>query len=111
MGALVVNVAVNTLAFYLVSTFLPGFEVKNRKKLVIAAVVFSLLTYLALFLLVPLISATRVVIWLVSLLPFVGGVLAGASRLVATFLITITTSAILLMATGELVDDFRIRSR
>lgn len=108
-GALV-TVGVNTLAFYLISEVLPGFEMKNKKVALLIAIAYSILMFIGGLLVFPLAAIVSLGLALISFIPVIGPVIAGAGILVTTFLITFGLTFVMLIAIDKMMEDFKMRS-
>jgi len=108
-GALV-TVGVNTLAFYLISEILPGFEIRNKKVAFLVAIAYSILMFIGGLLVFPLAVFVSLGLAIIAFIPVIGPLIAGAGVLVTTFLITFGLTAIMLIIIDKMMEDFRMRS-
>jgi uncharacterized membrane protein YvlD (DUF360 family) len=108
-GALV-TVGINTLAFYMISEILPGFEIKNKKVAVLVAIAYSFLMFVGALLVAPLAVIVSIGLVLVSFIPFIGPLIAGAGILVTTFLVTFVLTVLMLILIDRMMEDFSMRS-
>ncbi|GAB4280501.1 MAG: hypothetical protein Kow0029_25140 [Candidatus Rifleibacteriota bacterium] len=110
MLSTVMTLGVNTLAFFIISKILPGFNIKNEKTAFLIAVAYSFLMFVAGFLVVPLTAIVAIFLAMVAFVPVIGPLLAGAGMLVTVFILTFCVSAILLIVIDKAMDDFEMTS-
>lgn len=108
-GALVA-VGVNTLAFYVISEILPGFDIKDKKVAVLIAVAYSFLMFLGGLLVLPFAAIVGLGLALVNFIPVIGPIIAGAGMIVTTFIITFVLTLIMLKIIDKMMDSFEMRS-
>ncbi|EKD83790.1 MAG: hypothetical protein ACD_39C00447G0005 [uncultured bacterium] len=108
-GALI-TVGVNTLAFYMISEMVPGFDIKNKKTALMMALVYSALAAIVWFAAIPITFMLGAVFAIIAFIPFIGPLLAGAGVFVTTFMLLFGLSACLLMLIDKMMDDFKMRS-
>ncbi len=108
-GALI-TVGVNTLAFYMISEMVPGFEVKTKKTAFLMALSYSFLAAFAWLVAMPLSLALGFVFAILAFIPLIGPVLAGAGVFITTFILLFGISAGLLMLIDKYMDNFNMRS-
>ncbi|OGX15124.1 MAG: hypothetical protein A2Y01_03475 [Omnitrophica WOR_2 bacterium GWC2_44_8] len=108
-GALI-TVGVNTLAFYMISEMVPGFDIKSKKTALLMALVYSALAAIVWFAAIPITFMLGAVFAIIAFIPFIGPLLAGAGVFVTTFMLLFGLSACLLMLIDKMMDDFKMRS-
>lgn len=108
-GALV-TVGVNTLAFYLISELLPGFEIRNKKAALLVAIAYSILMFIGGLLVFPLAVFVSLGLAIINFIPVIGPILAGAGVLVTAFLVTFVLTFIMIVAIDKMMEDFHMRS-
>ncbi|PKL43951.1 MAG: hypothetical protein CVV41_09315 [Candidatus Riflebacteria bacterium HGW-Riflebacteria-1] len=108
-GALI-TVGVNTLAFYMISEMVPGFDIKSKKTALMMALVYSALAAVVWFAAIPITFMLGAVFAIIAFIPFIGPLLAGAGVFVTTFMLLFGLSACLLMLIDKMMDDFKMRS-
>lgn len=108
-GALI-TVGVNTLAFYLISKMVPGFDVKNQKTAFLMALAYSFMAGLAWMVAMPVSLALGFVFALLAIIPFIGPMMSGAGIFITTFGLLFGISFVLLMLIDKVMDDFNMRS-
>lgn len=108
-GALI-TVGVNTLAFYMISEMVPGFDIKSKKTALLMALVYSALAAVVWFAAIPITFLLGAVFAIIAFIPFIGPLLAGAGVFVTTFMLLFGLSACLLMLIDKMMDDFKMRS-
>ncbi len=108
-GALI-TVGVNTLAFYMISEMVPGFEIKSKKTALMMALVYSVLAAIVWFAAIPITFMLGAVFAIIAFIPFIGPLLASAGVFVTTFMLLFGLSACLLMLIDKMMDDFKMRS-
>ena len=108
-GALI-TVGVNTLAFYMISEMVPGFDIKSKKTALVMALVYSALAAIVWFAAIPITLLLGAVFTIIAFIPFIGPMLAGAGVFVTTFMLLFGLSACLLMLIDKMMDDFKMRS-
>jgi len=109
-GALI-TVGVNTLAFYLISEMVPGFDVKSKKTAFLMAISYSFLAALAWLVALPLSLALAFVFAILAFIPLIGPLLSGAGLFITTFGLLFGVSFILLLLIDRVMDDFNMRSK
>ncbi|MBU1105763.1 MAG: phage holin family protein [Candidatus Riflebacteria bacterium] len=108
-GALI-TVGVNTLAFYMISEMVPGFDIKSKKTALLMALVYSALAAIVWFAAIPITFLLGAVFAIIAFIPFIGPILAGAGVFVTTFILLFGISAALLVAVDKMMDDFKMKS-
>lgn len=108
-GALI-TVCVNTLAFYMISETVPGFEVKSKKNTFLIALAYSFLAAFAWLIAMPLSITLGFIFAILAFIPFIGPILAGAGVFITTFVLLFGISAALLMLIDKFMDGFSMRS-
>jgi uncharacterized membrane protein YvlD (DUF360 family) len=105
-----VTVGVNSLAFFIISKLLPGFRIKDEKTAVLIALAFSFLMFIGGMLALPLMAVFGVVFGLISIVPFVGPLIASSGMLITVFIISFTLAAIMLIVIDKMMEDFEMAS-
>ncbi len=109
-GALI-TVGVNTLAFYLISEMVPGFDVKSKKTAFLMAIAYSILAGLAWLVALPISLMLAFVFAILAFIPLIGPFLSGAGLFITTFVLLFGISFGLLLLIDRIMDDFNMRSK
>jgi hypothetical protein len=101
-----------TVVFALISIFLPGFTVSGSKlNLVWLALGYLILLSLSNFILAPFTIALGFLLSIISIIPIIGPIIAGAGELFAAFVLTFGLTLILLIILDAAMDSFKMRSK
>lgn len=101
-----------TVVFALISIFLPGFTVSGSKlNLVWLALGYLILLSLSNFILTPFTMALGFLLSIISIIPIIGPIIAGAGELFAAFVLTFGLTLILLIILDAAMDSFKMRSK
>lgn len=108
-GALI-TVGVYTIAFYLISEILPGFEIKNKKFAVLVSLAYSFLMYVGGLLIFPLAAVVGIGLALVAFIPLIGPIIASGGFIVTTFLVTFCLTLVMLKVIDHFMESFEMKS-
>lgn len=111
MVGTIATLGVNTVAFYIISKILPGFNIRSEKTAFLIAVAYSFLMFVCGYLVAPLTILVGIVLTVVAFIPLIGPLLAGAGVLVTVFFLTFAVSAVLLVGIDKGMDDFEMESK
>lgn len=101
-----------TVVFALISIFLPGFTVSGSKlNLVWLALGYLILLSLSNSILAPFTIALGFLLNIISIIPIIGPIIAGAGELFAVFVLTFGLTLILLIILDAAMDSFKMRSK
>lgn len=101
-----------TVVFALISIFLPGFTVSGSKlNLVWLALGYLILLSLSNSILAPFTIALGFLLSIISIIPIIGPIIAGAGELFAAFVLTFGLTLILLIILDAAMDSFKMRSK
>ena len=76
-----VSIIINAFAFFVISKFLPGFKLKSDQTALAISAGYSVLGFLAGFLIAPLVIVVSMILAILAFIPFIGPLLAGAGIL------------------------------
>lgn len=110
MSAALVAVGVNSLLFYVISEILPGFDIKKKNVAILIAIAYSFLMFVGGIVIIPLSAIVGIGLAILSFIPIIGPIIAGAGLAVTIFLLTFVLSLIMLKIIDYMMADFEMRS-